>query len=92
VRHHHAKHEAGWQPRRLPNGDLEWTSPTGHVYIKEAATYPIDQTLHPPEPTAAKLDKIAERTELAEQSELIERTELAHRGEQIATDLDPPPF
>jgi hypothetical protein len=53
VRHHHAKHEAGWQPRRLPNSDLEWVSPTGHRYLKEAATYPIDQTLHPPEPAGA---------------------------------------
>jgi hypothetical protein len=52
TRHHHGKHEAGWTPRRLPNGDLEWTSPTGHRYVKEAATYPIDHTLHPPEPTA----------------------------------------
>jgi hypothetical protein len=60
-RHHHGKHEAGWQPRRTPDGDLEWTSPTGHVYIKEAATYPIDRTTHPPEPTDAP--------EPAEQSE-----------------------
>jgi Domain of unknown function (DUF222) len=52
-RHHHGKHEAGWTPRRLPNGDLEWTSPTGHRYRKEAATYPIDQTAHPPESAGA---------------------------------------
>jgi hypothetical protein len=52
-RHHHGKHEAGWQPRRLPNGDLEWTSPSGHIYRKEAATYPIDQTAEPSRPTDA---------------------------------------
>jgi hypothetical protein len=49
VRHHHAKHDADWTPRRLPNGDLEWTSPTGHRYVKDAATYPIDTTADPPE-------------------------------------------
>jgi hypothetical protein len=60
-RHHHGKHEAGWTPRRLPNGDLEWTSPTGHRYVKEAATYPIDHTLDRAGP--------AEATEPAEASQ-----------------------
>jgi hypothetical protein len=82
-RHHHGKHEAGWQPRRLPNGDLEWTSPTGHVYVKEAATYPIDQTLHPPEPIAVA--DLTEAAEAAEAADLTEATETA--------DADPdPPF
>ena len=32
-RHHHrAKHEAHWKPRRLPNGDHQFTSPLGHTY------------------------------------------------------------
>ncbi len=44
ARHHHAKHEAGWRLRRLPNGSIEWTSPTGHTYLVPAATYPIDTT------------------------------------------------
>ncbi|MEO8888265.1 MAG: DUF222 domain-containing protein [Jatrophihabitantaceae bacterium] len=43
-RHHHGKHEAGWQLRRLPDGGIEWTSPTGHVYMVPASTYPIDTT------------------------------------------------
>jgi hypothetical protein len=43
-RHHHGKHEAGWQLNRRPNGSMEWTSPTGHRYVEEAATYPVDQT------------------------------------------------
>jgi hypothetical protein len=92
-RHHHGKHETGWTPRRLPNGDLEWTSPTGHVYIKEAATYPIDQTLHPPEPTARP--EPAGAIELAERAEPVERTQLGERAEltkQTAAGLDPPPF
>ncbi len=43
-RHHHAKHEAGWQPDRQPDGTIEGTSPTGHRYREESATYPIDHT------------------------------------------------
>ena len=43
-RHHHGKHEAGWTPKRRPDGATEWTSPTGHNYVEQAATYPIDQT------------------------------------------------
>ena len=32
-RHHHrAKHQAPWKPRRLPNGDHQFTSPLGHAY------------------------------------------------------------
>ncbi len=44
-RHHHAKHEAGWQPERQPDGSIEWTSPTGHTYVEPPASYPIDRTI-----------------------------------------------
>jgi hypothetical protein len=50
-RHHHGKHEAGWTPKRQPDGSVEWTSPTGHTYVEEAATYPLDHTLDPPPST-----------------------------------------
>jgi hypothetical protein len=43
-RHHHSKHNAGWTPRRLDDGSIQWTSPTGHTYLEEPATYPIDRT------------------------------------------------
>jgi hypothetical protein len=43
-RHHHAKHDAGWQLRRRPDGSIEWTSPTGHAYLVPATTYPTDTT------------------------------------------------
>jgi uncharacterized protein DUF222/HNH endonuclease len=33
-RHHHAKHDAGWQVRRRPDGANAWTSPTGHTYVR----------------------------------------------------------
>jgi dihydroneopterin aldolase len=32
--HHHNRHN-GWKPKRLPNGQYQWTSPLGHVYITE---------------------------------------------------------
>jgi hypothetical protein len=48
-RHHHGKHEAGWQPKRLEDGSTEWTSPTGHRYVEPPATYPVDHTTDPPE-------------------------------------------
>ncbi|HEY8828518.1 MAG TPA: DUF222 domain-containing protein, partial [Jatrophihabitantaceae bacterium] len=47
-RHHHGKHESGWQPRRLDDGSAEWISPTGHRYIEPPATYPVDHTTDPP--------------------------------------------
>jgi hypothetical protein len=58
-RHHHGKHDAGWHLKRLVDGSIEWTSPTGHTYVVPASTYPVDRTStmcaaddnveHPPE-------------------------------------------
>jgi len=32
-RHHHVNHHRrGWELKRLPNGDFQWTSPLGHTY------------------------------------------------------------
>jgi hypothetical protein len=32
-RHHHCiRHQTGWTYRRLPNGDILWTSPLGTTY------------------------------------------------------------
>jgi hypothetical protein len=50
-RHHHVKHDAGWLPRRLPDGSIQWMSPTRHTYIEAPATYPIDRTTELTEPT-----------------------------------------
>ena len=37
-RHHHLKHDTDWSVVALPDGGLEWTSPTGATY----RTYPRD--------------------------------------------------
>jgi len=44
-RHHHAKHDAGWTPKRREDGSTEWTGPTGHLYVEPSATYPVDHTI-----------------------------------------------
>jgi Domain of unknown function (DUF222) len=33
TRHHNAKHDAGWQVKRRPDGTATWTSPTRHRYV-----------------------------------------------------------
>ncbi len=36
-RHHILKHETAWTVRQLPGGILEWTSPTGRIYLDRPA-------------------------------------------------------
>jgi DNA-binding MarR family transcriptional regulator len=33
-RHHHLRHDGGWQIHRRADGTTEWTSPTGRTYLK----------------------------------------------------------
>jgi hypothetical protein len=37
-KHHDQKHHTGWKVKNVGEGDLEWTSPTGHRYLTEPAT------------------------------------------------------
>ena len=37
-KHHDQKHHTRWTVEHLGDGDLEWTSPTGHRYLTEPAT------------------------------------------------------
>ena len=57
-RHHHAKHDTGWQPQRLTDGTIRWTSPTGHTYLVPASQLPDrphhrNQTAHRCRPASA---------------------------------------
>jgi hypothetical protein len=45
-RHHVLKHRPGWKVRQLPGGRIEWTTPTGRVYIDE----PPPRTAYLPDP------------------------------------------
>jgi hypothetical protein len=50
-RHHHRlSHQApGWQLRGVPDGGLEWTTPTGEVLTTHAPRFGADDDLPPPE-------------------------------------------
>jgi hypothetical protein len=80
-RHHHGKHEAGWEPERQPDGSIEWRSPTGHRYVEEAATYPIDHTTHLTEPI-----------QQIEPTGRPERTGVPEPIQPSPAEPDPPPF
>ena len=45
-RHHTLKHQTAWTVRRRPGGLLEWTSPTGRVYIDR----PVSTVAFAPDP------------------------------------------
>jgi hypothetical protein len=48
-RHHHLKHESGWQVRSAPDGSTLWTSTTGRTYRRPPDDeLPIDTTSRPP--------------------------------------------
>jgi hypothetical protein len=38
--HHRLKHHTPWRVRRLPDGTLEWTSPTGHRHTVKPEPLP----------------------------------------------------
>ncbi|MBN9155445.1 MAG: HNH endonuclease, partial [Microbacterium sp.] len=42
-RHHILKHHTPWRVRQLPDGVLEWTSPTGRIY-RDIPTPPVTFT------------------------------------------------
>jgi hypothetical protein len=43
-RHHHAKHEAGWNVKRGTDGSIRWTSPLGKIHRVQPARYPVDRS------------------------------------------------
>jgi hypothetical protein len=52
-RHHHLKHEVGWQPTKEPDGTTTWTSPSGHTYGRPPDALPRDTTTGPADSSAA---------------------------------------
>jgi hypothetical protein len=87
------KHTPGWAVRALPDGRIQWTTPTGHRYHSHPYDYRTDNDLPPDEaPTNRNLPK-----DLATRLERIERdrrfTELWN-GETIPPEDedDPAPF
>jgi Domain of unknown function (DUF222) len=50
---HIRKHKAGWHLQLLPNGDVIWTSPTGHTYHD-----PVPQVLEGCTPARTRSDEV----------------------------------
>jgi hypothetical protein len=44
ARHHHARHEGGWQVAKSPDHGVVWTSPSGRSYLTEPRQHPVDAT------------------------------------------------
>ncbi|HEY2272493.1 MAG TPA: HNH endonuclease signature motif containing protein, partial [Jatrophihabitantaceae bacterium] len=44
-RHHHLKHDCGWNIDRQPDGTYRWVSPSGQTYDKPPDQLPRDTTL-----------------------------------------------
>lgn len=86
------KHAPGWAVRALPDGRIQWITPTGHRYHSEPYDYRPDEDLPPgkasagrrlPKDLAARLDRI----------ERHRRTTARWNGEATPPDdEDPPPF
>ena len=56
-RHHHLKHNGGWQLRRLENDTVRWTTPTGHTYDRPPPdALPIDTTTDTKAETDVEID------------------------------------
>jgi hypothetical protein len=43
-RHHHLKHDTGWQVHRDPDDTTHWRSPSGHTYPQPPDPLPLDTT------------------------------------------------
>lgn len=54
---HRRKHEAGWTLTLLPNGDVVWTSPTGHTYHDPVPPV-LDTGLGQAPPTRTTTDEV----------------------------------
>jgi hypothetical protein len=90
---HQMKHAPGWAVRALPDGRIQWITPTGHRYHSEPYDYRTDDDLPSDKATARKgLPK-----DLAARLERIERNRRATArwdGQPVPEEDDdgPPPF
>jgi hypothetical protein len=93
----------GWQDRQFPDGTIEWTSPTGHVWTTKpggALFFPqlatptgtlILPTTVPPTSSGTMMMPTRDRTR-AEAKGLRIAQERARNYRRLYTDVDPPPF
>ena len=81
ARHHHLKHDTGWQVTGSPEHHLHWTSPTGRHYTTTPTHHPTDHTRDPHPSNPAKHTSTATTT----------RSPCATISSATG-DPDPPPF
>jgi Domain of unknown function (DUF222) len=93
----------GWQDRQFPDGTIEWTSPTGHVWTTKpggALFFPQLATPTgklvlpsdvPPTSSGTLMMPTRDRTRAEEKRIRVEQ-ERARNYRRLYTDVDPPPF
>lgn len=107
-RHHHLlktfyRGPNGWRDRQFPDGTLEWTSPTGHVWTTTpggALFFPhlatptgrlVLPSNVPPTSSGTLMMPTRDRTR-AEERRIRVEYERARNYKRLYTDVEPPPF
>jgi hypothetical protein len=93
---HRMKHAPGWAVRALPDGRIQWITPTGHRYHSHPHDYRPDELPPdlPPDKAPARRDLPKDLAARLERLERDRRTTALWNGEPIPgeVDEDPPPF
>ncbi|TQM14765.1 uncharacterized protein DUF222 [Pseudonocardia kunmingensis] len=88
---HVMKHAPGWAVRALPDGRIQWITPTGHRYC----SHPYDYRPDPDPPTAPRRDRPEPRSRGPRMSQQDYDGYFARRPTDPPTSFDetgPPPF
>jgi len=89
---HRMKHAPGWAVRALPDGRIQWVTPTGHRYHSHPHDYRPDNEL-PPDKTPARKGLPKDLAARLERIERDRRSAALWEGEVIPPDdAEPPPF
>ena len=93
----------GWQDRQFPDGTVEWTTPTGHVWTTKpggalffpqlaASTGRLILPAEVPPTTSGTLMMPARERTRAEDKRIRVEYERARNYKRLYTDVEPPPF
>jgi hypothetical protein len=89
---HRMKHAPGWAVRALPDGRIQWITPTGHRYHSHPYDYRPDDQL-PPDTATARRGLPKDLAARLERLEHDRRSTALWNGETIPDDdPEPPPF